>query len=282
MISDFKTNKIYFSGLLQKQFPHLYRSIEEVLSKLGIEPELLPWTKDIWVRDFMPLQVSINKFIEYRYDPDYLQAKRWRSIKSYPDMICEAIGLKTIKSDITVDGGNIVKSENSVIMTDKVLEENKEFYSREQLIDKLCELFEVPKIVLIPWDKERDYTGHADAMLRFINEKTLVLPAFYSEYEPHFRDRLFEALCENGLSWEELCFDEDTEDEQSWAYLNFLQTRDVIIVPLTGNSKSDEQALRQIRAYYPAYSEDRVIGIDMKKLIANHGALNCVSWTVLA
>lgn len=70
-----------------------------ILNSFGIKPEFLPETKDIWVRDFMPIQVRAGKFIEYRYDPDYLQGT-WeeietREVKTYPDIICNIINLNT-------------------------------------------------------------------------------------------------------------------------------------------------------------------------------------------
>ena len=96
----------------------------------------------------MPIQVTKNKYIEYRYDPDYLQSKKSRSIKTYPDIVCDCIGLNTIKSDMIIDGGNIIKSNNCAILTDKIVVENTEKYSTQALIEKLRELLEVDAISL--------------------------------------------------------------------------------------------------------------------------------------
>lgn len=118
MIPDWQTNKIYFSEKLKTKFPKTYSLIERELENLEKKPLLLPKTNDIWARDFMPLQISDNQFIEYRYDPDYLQGgsenKETRELKSYPDIICNEINLPTIKSDLIIDGGNIVKSKKNI------------------------------------------------------------------------------------------------------------------------------------------------------------------------
>src|SRR5574344_269893 len=153
MITDQETNFVYFSELFKQRFEQEYSEITSILAKHRIGFDTLPETKDIWARDFMPIQVSENKFIEYRYDPDYFQAKKYRKLKSYPDIICESIGLNTEKTDLIIDGGNIIKSKDCVILTDKVILENKDFYTKESLVKKLKELFEIEKIVLIPWDK---------------------------------------------------------------------------------------------------------------------------------
>lgn len=73
MTPDWQTNKIYFSGKLKTMFPKTYSLLEKELLSFDLKAELLPKTNDIWVRDFMPIQISDNQFIEYRYDPDYLQ-----------------------------------------------------------------------------------------------------------------------------------------------------------------------------------------------------------------
>src|SRR5690606_17425359 len=119
--------------------------IEQTLNSFGIHPDFLPETKDIWARDYMPIQISKDKFIEYRYDPDYLQGtgKNRRELKTYPDIVCDAIKLPTEKTDIILDGGNVVKSKNTIILTDKVVVENNRKYDKHQLLDKLHEVFEV-------------------------------------------------------------------------------------------------------------------------------------------
>ncbi len=37
---------------------------------------MLPNTKDIWVRDFMPIQKDVKSFIGYEYNPDYLKEEQ--------------------------------------------------------------------------------------------------------------------------------------------------------------------------------------------------------------
>lgn len=85
-----------------------------ILDKRSIDYDFLPETNDVWCRDYMPVQVSVSKFIEYRYDPDYLQEKKYRKKKTYPDLVCDRIGLKTFKTDVILDGGNVIKWDNKV------------------------------------------------------------------------------------------------------------------------------------------------------------------------
>lgn len=280
MITDKETNTIYFSENLETYFPKTCNQIIEALKSKGIEPKFLPNTNDIWVRDFMPIQVSENKFIEYRYDPDYLQAKKYRKLKSYPDIVCESIDLKTHKTNLIIDGGNVIKSKDCVILTDKVIQENKDYYTKENLINKLRELFEIEKIILIPWDKNEPY-GHADGMIRFINENSVLVQKYFDEYDEVFKNKLFGELDKHGLSWEKMEFDVENENENNWGYLNFLQTQNIILLPVFGIDE-DDQAFKQMKKYYPDYSDGKILKINMSEIIENGGALNCISWTIKA
>lgn len=280
MISDFKTNTIYFSEILQSKYSDTCNQITEVLGLHDITPIFLPNTKDIWARDYMPIQVSDSKFVRYDYNPDYLKPKTYQKLKTEPNIICKSIGLKTIKTNLILDGGNVIKSSNHVIMTDKVIIENRETYAKEKLLAVLQNLFEVDHVVLIPWDKEEPY-GHADGMVRFINDETVLIQDYYNDYGARFKDNFFGALDKVGLSFFEMKFDGETVDENSWSYMNFLQTKDIILLPSYGIPE-DNQALEQIKKYYPDYAQNKIAQIDWNEMISGGGGLNCISWTVLS
>lgn len=282
MISDYNCNKVYFSELM-KNSPKYKKNFQQIISVLEanhINFDFLKSTKDIWARDYMPIQVNKKKFIEYRYDPDYLQGKKYRSIKSYSDIVCFENNIETIKTDIIIDGGNVIKSEHAVIMTDKVVEENKANYKKDALIEKLYELFETDRLALIPWDKENDYLGHADGMLRFINNNSVLIQGYFEDYDSRFKDLLYSSLENAGISWTPIHYEvENSSVELNWAYLNFLQLNDLILVPQFGIDE-DKIALKKIRSVYSQYKSDKIIGIEMNDIVAEGGALNCISWSI--
>lgn len=210
--------------------------------------------------------------------PIICKQKKYRKLKSYPDIVCESIDLKTQKTNLIIDGGNVIKSKDCVILTDKVIQENKDYYTKENLINKLRELFEIEKIILIPWDKNEPY-GHADGMIRFINENSVLVQKYFDEYDEVFRNKFFGELDKHGLSWEKMEFNVENENENNWGYLNFLQTQNIILLPVFG-IEEDDQAFKQMKNYYPDYSDDRILKINMSEIIENGGALNCISWTI--
>jgi agmatine deiminase len=281
MIADRDTNTIYFSELLKtdSRFSGSSKQIFSTLNDIGAKYEFLPNTKDIWARDYMPIQISNDKFIEYTYDPDYLQGNseeiETRELKTYPDIVCDTIGLKTTKTDIIIDGGNVVKSENSIILTDKVVWENERLYSEKQLIKKLHDLFEVDKVVLIPWDEECEY-GHADGMLRFISNEKVLISGFYEKADDKLKKWILESLDNAKIDRDWLRISEK-EMEDNIAYINFLQTKDLIIVPSL-NRPEDDIAVVEILKHFPKYA-DRIDKVDMREIIRHGGALNCITWT---
>ncbi len=87
-------------------------------------------------------------------------------------------------------------------------------------------------------------------------------------------------LRQNGIDYEFLKFKVNRKDKRNWAYINFLQTKDLILLPKL-KIDEDKQAMEQIEKYYPDYAKDnRIVQIDMSKVIKFGGALNCISWTI--
>lgn len=283
MLRDQDTNTVYLSDLLRtgEEFGDTCQAIVDALVKHNVDYKFLSSTRDIWARDYMPVQVSGNKFVEFRYDPDYLQGieEGTRELKTYPDIVCQKLGLETVKTDIIIDGGNVIRSTSKVIMTDKVMEENKRMYGREELLERMNDLFEVEEIVLIPWDKE-DMFGHADGMLRFIDDDNVLVYGLYNAPTDPLCKKLIDSLTNAGLNIVWMEFDVKHPDPRNWAYINFLQTKNILIMPKFG-IEEDEQALKQVKLAYPEYaSRNAIEQVDMSDVVEFGGALNCVSWVV--
>jgi len=138
-------------------------------------------------------------------------------------------------------------------------------------------LGENTQIVWLPWDKS-DVLGHTDGILHFIDinseGKARVLVNLYG-YEADMAIQM-RAILEKHFEVIDLQLNEYPDD--SWAYINFLQTSKVIIVPGLG-LQTDEEALAQIKALFPEYG-DRIYMVNLAKIIKKWGgALNCLTWT---
>lgn len=100
----------------------------------------------------------------------------------------------------------------------------------------------------------------------------------YEEAFSNLRERLLKCLRPH-FEVEELEFDVPRRSRLSWAYLNFLQVGNCIFVPGLG-AREDALAVRQLRRFFPRTEVVQVQGC--APLARDGGALNCVSWNILA
>lgn len=68
------------------------------------------------------------------------------------------------------------------------------------------------------------------------------------------------------------------QHKYNWAYINWLQTDKVLMIPAFG-CPEDEQAFDQIVSFMPMY-KDRIEMVPATDLVRHEGCLNCASWTV--
>lgn len=274
MICDYQTNKVYLAEGI-KHYETVAHNLLLALYNEGIETEFLRHTeswKHIWVRDYMPIQLTKTRFLQYRYAPDYL--------KGYEDYIppyqtiCRGLRLKGKETPLVIDGGNVVKFSNCVVMTDKVLKENPDYtegYIRKQLEEAFdCE------VVLIPWDRYEMF-GHADGMVRAIGDYYILMNN-YCDFDKDLQKRLKDDALSSRFGIAELHYDDPRPSRLSWAYLNFLQVNNCIFVPGLG-VREDEQAIAQLEKHYPHHTVILIPGC--QDLAREGGALNCITWNIL-
>lgn len=275
MITDAQSNCLYLADTLPIKFPDFYERLQALLNANSIEYALLPNTKDIWAVDYMPIQVNDDKFIQFVYHPDYLKTKKWSRTISDTTSISRKINVSPEKCDIILDGGNVVKSEHSVIMCDKVFRENPSFSERE-LIRKLRDCFEIEDVFFVPQD-QNDFTGHADGMVRFVDEKTVLINDLSKEsrlFQTAFRMSIHNA----GFEYIELPYSMDiyNADSAIGLYLNYLEMEDIIIMPVFGLSE-DEAAFRALERIF---SQRRIVTLDCRDIARHGGVMNCISWNI--
>lgn len=273
MTTDSETDKVYFSEWLRSDFPKVAKSICAILESHGVEYGFLKHTKDYWCRDYMPVQVNKGKFVKYRYKPDYLADKTMRRYATDPADALAELGISTESTDLVIDGGNVIRCPEKVIMTEKVFRENGD-KPRMAVAKELERLFEA-ELVVLPWDAS-EALGHADGIVRWISAGRVLLTAY--EESRHFANR-FETELARHFDVVKMKFTSRPRHRSlTWAYVNFLQTSKAIVVPAFG-IKEDAEALTQINSAYPDYG-GRIEQTDVSGLVRLGGALNCISWNI--
>lgn len=274
MIVDSATDVLYLSALLANR-QQFFASLTATIERRQISYRLLPNTKDIWAVDYMPIQVGFNNYVQFVYEPDYLQNRKYRSLQTDTTSVCNAIGVAAIKSDIKLDGGNVIKGTSWVIVTEKVFKENPN-YSKGYIVEELERLFDV-RVIIIP-QQPYDYTGHADGIVRYYDDHTVLISSDDGT-NTNFINRLKKVLRSHHLSWVEILNNTSLNSNYDMAdgmYINFLQMKDFILLP-TFNSAQDELAYNQFCELYPNTSIET---IDAREISIDGGVLNCISWNV--
>ncbi len=277
MLTDNQTNFLYLPDSLPEKYPEFYQRLENLFQENQISFAVLPNTKDIWAVDYMPIQISENKFVQFKYDPDYLKFKKYAETISNVDYICDSLKMLRTKSDIILDGGNVIKSKNKVILCDKIFEENPT-YSRKDLGNKLKELFEVEKLYIIP-QQPGDIIGHADGMLRFLDENTVLINDLSKEKNKIF-ERSFKTALDNAeLDYIEIPYNPYNNQKSIHAngiYINYIEMKDIIILPVF-DMKEDVIAIQQFKRLFP---ENKILPIESNEIAYGGGVLNCISWNI--
>jgi len=314
--------KVYVSSLINsaaKNCGYLRDVYNELKEYLGKELSIVKDTKDIWMRDYMPIQVNTKTFVTYRYRPDYLWNPHYykyiTSRFSTPTSIRQNEGMdkelpfydsdvELRHCDLILDGGNIVICGDRIILTDKIFIENRP-KSRKHIIGELRSAFD-KEVIIIPSDpyeirdlrlkdnpdKHELPLCHADGVIAPIDNDSILI-ADYGQDPLGYVPQLMNALSpyfkpENIKHFD---FGEDwTEDV--WVYINFLRIGDLILVPQLGGKfeKYDEEAINQLKRFFIT---DNVHGINTRILSLGEdkngekvnldncgGALHCITWEV--
>jgi agmatine deiminase len=277
MITDKEANKVYFSKkILDAKYLEAFERIKLILDKHNVEYDFLKETKDIWCRDYMPIQIDKEKFIQFKYEPSYL--KDDLDLQSIPKDVLKANKFNATFSKINLDGGNVVRSSNSVIITNRIFKENKEI-DKEELVRDI-ELFLETKVYLIP-DITDDMTGHSDGHVRFVDNKTLLVNALEQELK-YWQKGFYKMIKESGFKYIEMPWfsysDKHHKDTAIGIYVNYLEIGNLIIFPIFEiDDDKDKEAHKVISEAFPTHIIEKV---NINEIANEGGLLNCISWTI--
>ena len=264
---------IYFSSLLQTN-PTYKPAADRLFAALyaaGVEYQLIDGTHDIWLRDFMPVQIRGGSFVSFRYEPSYLENEPELRTNFKNDLSLQ-FSFPVTYSDINLDGGNVVfsPSKEKAIISDRILKENPN-YTQAELI-KILEQQLKAQVILIPsLKKKNDMTGHADGMVRFVNENTVIGNCVPSKNG--LEQRIQSVLQGYGIDVIDFPYFSSSHDSAVGCYLNFLETERHIFLPVFGN-ELDDKAVASAKEIFAKM----IIPVNVNEIAREGGVLNCISW----
>ena len=214
-ITDNTANKVFISSLIDRESGGLDKKVREKV-KSCIEEfagkdncELLINTKDVWARDYMPIQLTKEAYLGYTYKPDYLDSgsgyekcvTNWRLHNVHAEKF-NFKKIKCVQMPLVLDGGNVVKAvlndKPCMIMCEKVLKENNVDSKNGTEVDGFRNWWKEwwkenfdgteMELVLLPWEgRELNPIGHADGMVRYIGNNS-VLMTNYKDFDKSYED----------------------------------------------------------------------------------------------
>lgn len=290
MFDDRLTTIVYFADSLKTRYPDVFYPSKLNLEANGIIVKTITGTENIWLRDYMPLQVS-GDFIKFRYDKQF---KKYPQLKA--DYKADAFLQPAYESSLILDGGSIIRVTGKAVITDKVIKDNKrQGFKESKTLSEIERLLNC-EIIVIPIEPG-DTLGHSDGICKFIDERNILINDYSNIFNKDKRfiqyDRKLRTIFKNhSLNVETLPFG---YGEWDWKmtekyfrkmypkadefnpgfgyYINFLLIKGLILAPVM-NIPKDVEVINTLKRFYPHCN---VVAIDCSKLSMEGGLLNCVT-----
>ncbi len=269
---------LYFSDLLAQKYPEDSANLFAALEKHNVAYGFIKGAKDVYIRDFMPIQVNAPFLVAFRYEPSYLKGRRnlqthfWRDINKNWQLVN---GWRPsggfVLPNIRLEGGNAVLSPDGkkAVISDRVFSENPE-YQKPELIRKLSEELRTPEIIIIPAPGS-DITGHADSMVRFLDDKTVICNE--SVFPNGIEQQIKRTMRYHGLDVVEFPFAPIDNKGGVGRYLNYLETDEAVFLPVFG-IETDARAITAAQKLFSKLVEP----VKIPGIAVNGGGLHSISW----
>ncbi len=264
------------------------KAVSDILTSRGLPDDAVRYVEaahdTMWVRDYGPLFVRrVDDGRAVVVDADYERFSRPNDDNA-PQAVASQLRLTAIKAPLSLEGGNLLSNGHGLcITTTTLLDRNRQRgYSEEDVRRLLAEYFGATETLFLePLSGEP--TGHVDMFAVFTDPNTVVV----GQYDP-FVDPTNAAILERNAARLAQARGPQgplrvvrvpmppREGEQWRTYTNVVFANGLLLTP-TYNSLDDaeERAAREIyRELLPGW---RVTSIDVSDLIANGGALHCIS-----
>lgn len=302
MIQDNKSNTLFVSWLLKQRAPQFHRNLKKIIKQAKFEFKELPYTADIWCRDYMPIHLGENRLLKYHYNPDYLKPKKHRHRLTNQDAVIKTLeGFDFKDSSLVLDGGNVIKSENKVILTDKVITENYNLpvsqlrsvteEMEQKIIDQIKIDLEVDEAIIIP-RLPNDIFGHSDGMVRLLDDNTVLVNLYedildnknYPETTKSKIMKLYKILKQNFTEVIDVPYYEYPDKYEGLytadgCYINFLQMKDLVIMPVFNKRIEDNEAVEEFKDIFERRNIE-VKTIDATEISKFGGVVNCATWDI--
>lgn len=191
--------------------------------------------------------------------------------------------------DFVFEGGSIESDgEGTLMVTSSCLlaENRNNTLSQQEIEKKIKDFFQAERILWIQhsWLAGDDTDGHIDTVARFCSPTSIAYVKCDNPNDEHYEElqameqELLSLCTLQGLPYTlfplplpDPCYDEEGNRLPA-THANFLIINGAVLVPTYHQAEKDEEALTQLQKAFP---DRKIIGIDCRVLILQHGSLHC-------
>lgn len=251
---------------------------------------------DTWARDHGAITVEttegfvIEDFmfngwgLKFAADKDNLITKQLFENKIYNSK-------KLLTADLVLEGGSIESDGKGTVLTTSncLLSPNRNPHlSKEEIEQKLKTYFGLQRILWLDHGhlEGDDTDAHVDTLARLCDVHTIAYVQCTDIDELHYKSlkemevelEAFRTIENQPYHLVELpmcdaIFAPDDNRRLPATYANFLIMNDVVLMP-TYDLRQDEEAIIALQKAFPT---KKVVGVDCKALLLQHGSLHCIS-----
>lgn len=294
IVSHLSTSeKVYLNINGERQQKHVLELLAQTPCQLNQVTLYDVPSNDVWCRDYGAIFVySEGKRVALHWKFNAWGNKfEWDLDHQIPHQMAKLTSIPIERMDMVLEGGSIESNGRGILLTTEscLLNSNRNpQWSKLQIEKTLQDYLGVRKILWLPRGLIHDNTdGHIDGITRFIGENTIITVLSEEESNENFSilQQNYELLQtmtnETGqpfsivtLPMPESVFQRGELVPASYA--NFYIANTVVLVPQY-HDPNDELALQILSNAFP---QRRVVGIDCRSVITEHGAIHCLTQPV--
>lgn len=242
---------------------------------------------DIWIRDYFVcanIQNEDNNVSAFRanYSPSY---NPYAITDDAAGIVLAHKYFEDIYTlSLKLEGGNVICNDDFVFITEKIYTEN--YSITKSIIDKAFQDNFKQKLITLPTEN-LDIVGHTDGILRFLDNKTILLPIYDAEYKADNRYVMMikKILTDNfgDIDYKFVFIpsylNDEINDENIFSskgvYINYFRFEDYLIFPsFEDSSYYEKEIVRIISKQDPNL---KVYFSPCEKISFYGGCLNCIT-----
>lgn len=244
---------------------------------------------DVWIRDYfiignaIDLDINEKYLIRAIYNPSY--NKYFSPIDDAAgNYLTDNFGFGFKQFPFRLDGGNCIVSDDYIICSEKLFTENIDICTKKE-IEEFFEKNVKQKLICVGVEG-LDVVGHTDCIIRFLDNKTILLPMYPTQYRVDNRYIIsvkneLRKQIKSDITIEYLpsYLSDEVNDDNIFSaegiYLNYLRINDVIYFPsFDDDNYYQNEVLKKMNKIN---NKLRYKFIKLQNYAIQGGCLNCIS-----